>query len=135
MKPPFPPLLKIFTTPAFIGLLLTHIGSNWGSFIIITLIPTYLNNIQHVSLKSVSYFSFLKFLLNLDNLNDFLLELEQFNLILCFETEYHWWALFKSSQIFCTLLERLHTLEKKLFNKNGLKVILSLNCLLWCNHH
>jgi hypothetical protein len=41
-------------TPAFIGLLITHIGNNWGSFIISTEIPTYLNNIQHVSLKEVS---------------------------------------------------------------------------------
>jgi len=42
-------------TPAFIGLLITHMGNNWGSFIIGTEMPTYLNNIQHVSLKQVSY--------------------------------------------------------------------------------
>jgi hypothetical protein len=54
-KLPFPPILKIVTSPAFIGLLITHIGNNWGIFIIMTMMPTYLNNIQHVSLKSVSF--------------------------------------------------------------------------------
>ena len=52
-KVPFPPLKKIFTSLPFIGLVLTHIGGNWGYFIISTEIPSYLNNIQHVSLKIV----------------------------------------------------------------------------------
>ena len=51
---PFPPIKKIFTSLPFYGLLMTHIGYNWGYFIIATEIPSYLNNIQHVSLKIVS---------------------------------------------------------------------------------
>ena len=56
-KVPFPPLKKIFTSLPFIGLVLTHIGNNWGYFIIATEVPSYLNNIQHVSLKIVSNIS------------------------------------------------------------------------------
>ena len=53
-KLPFPPVWQIIRTPAFIGLLVTHVGNNWGIFVIMTMMPTYLNNIQHISLKSVS---------------------------------------------------------------------------------
>ena len=60
-KLPFPPLLKIIRTPAFIGLLFAHISNNWGMFVIMKMMPTYLNNIHHISLKTVSVF-----LLNLD---------------------------------------------------------------------
>lgn len=55
-KLPFPPILKIIKTPAFIGLLFAHISNNWGMFVIMKMIPTYLNNIHHIPLKTVSIF-------------------------------------------------------------------------------
>jgi hypothetical protein len=51
---PFPPFLSIMATPAFLALVAVHFGNNWGLFTLLTEIPTYLNNIQHFSLKTVN---------------------------------------------------------------------------------
>ena len=51
---PFPPFASILRTPAFLALVAVHFGNNWGLFMLLTKIPTYLNNIQHFSLKTVS---------------------------------------------------------------------------------
>ncbi len=50
---PFPPFKQIFTCPAFHALILVHFGHNWGLNTLLTEIPTYLNNVQHFSLKAV----------------------------------------------------------------------------------
>jgi ACS family sodium-dependent inorganic phosphate cotransporter-like MFS transporter 5 len=54
---PFPPFLSIMATPAFLALVAVHFGNNWGLFTLLTEIPTYLNNIQHFSLKTVNTFT------------------------------------------------------------------------------
>ena len=56
-KLPFPPLKQIFTTPAFLALMVVHFCHNWGLYTMVTEIPTYLNNIQHFPLKAVSIFA------------------------------------------------------------------------------
>ena len=52
---PFPPLLEIFKSPAFLCLIFVHFGHNWGNYTLLTEIPTYLNNVQHFSLKAVIF--------------------------------------------------------------------------------
>jgi sugar phosphate permease len=53
-KLPNPPFRKIITSIPVYALMFTHIGNNWGMYTLLTEIPTYLNDIQHISLKSVS---------------------------------------------------------------------------------
>lgn len=55
-KLPFPPLRKIFACRAYWALQITHIGGTWGMFTLLTAVPTYLNNIQHVTLAEVSIY-------------------------------------------------------------------------------
>ena len=50
----FPPFTEIFTTPAFLALIISHFGHDWGFYTLLTETPTYLNNVQHFSLTSVS---------------------------------------------------------------------------------
>ncbi len=52
-KLPFPPLRKIAVSKAYWALQITHVGGVWGTFTLLTGVPTYLNNIQHVSLSEV----------------------------------------------------------------------------------
>ena len=54
-KLPHPPILKILTSIPFYALLITHIGNHWGIYTLLSEAPTYLNNIQHIPLKSVSW--------------------------------------------------------------------------------
>lgn len=53
-KLPFPPLREIFASKAYWALQITHIGGTWGTFTLMTAVPTYMNNIQHVTLIEVS---------------------------------------------------------------------------------
>jgi hypothetical protein len=55
---PFPPVIQMLKTPAFLALIVVHFGNNWGLYTLLTEIPTYLNNIQHFSLTTVSKISF-----------------------------------------------------------------------------
>jgi hypothetical protein len=54
---PFPPFHKIFLNKAYWALQIAHIGGVWGTFTLLTAVPTYLNNIQHVTLRQVSVIS------------------------------------------------------------------------------
>ena len=54
-KLPRPPFKYILVSPAFLAILAAHFGQNWGSYTMLTEIPTYLTNIQHFSLTAVSY--------------------------------------------------------------------------------
>ncbi|TRY68802.1 hypothetical protein TCAL_04672 [Tigriopus californicus] len=59
----FPPLLKIMTSWPVIALIVAHMGENWGFNTLLTQTPTYLNNIQHFSLKTNGFLSALPYLL------------------------------------------------------------------------
>lgn len=60
---PFPPVWQFMKTPAVLALVLVHFGHNWGLYTLLTEIPTYLNNIQHFSLKANGFLSALPYLL------------------------------------------------------------------------
>ena len=53
-KTPSPPYYHILTSRPFWALVLTYIASYWGFFTLLTNVPTYLNNIQHIPLTLVS---------------------------------------------------------------------------------
>jgi len=53
-KVPNPPLKHFFTSIPFLALIVVHFGQNFGFYTLLTETPTYLNNIQHYSLKEVS---------------------------------------------------------------------------------
>lgn len=59
---PFPPLLKIFSSLPFLSLIVVHFGQNWGFYTLLTETPTYLNEIQHFSLKTNGLLSALPYL-------------------------------------------------------------------------
>ena len=44
----------MMASPAFLALIAAHTGQNWGLYTLLTEAPTYLNNIQHFSLKEAS---------------------------------------------------------------------------------
>ena len=44
---------KIFTSKVYWGMQLAQMGNNWGVFTLSTATPTFLNNIQHVTLEEV----------------------------------------------------------------------------------
>ena len=52
-KLPFPPFKKIFTSKAYWGLQIAHIGGTYGTFTLIAAGPTYLKNIHHVAIQQV----------------------------------------------------------------------------------
>ena len=54
-KLPSPPIRDMLTSMPFWALLGTHVAQMWGYYTLLALIPTYLQNIQHFSLKSVRY--------------------------------------------------------------------------------
>ena len=49
------PYSEILKTRGFWALKFTWLGALWGNFTLWTLIPLYLNNIQHFPLNAVSY--------------------------------------------------------------------------------
>ena len=53
LKLPRAPLLKILTSVPVIANILTALGQNYGFYTILKMTPTYLNNIQHVSIENV----------------------------------------------------------------------------------
>ena len=53
-KLPPPPLKHIFTSIPMLALTISHMGQNWGFYTLLTEIPTYLSDILHFSLQSVS---------------------------------------------------------------------------------
>ena len=54
-KLPFPPFKKIFTSSAYWGLQIAHIGGTYGFFALIAAGPTYLKNVHHVTIEQVTY--------------------------------------------------------------------------------
>ena len=52
-KLPSPPIRDMLKSMPFWALLGTHVAQMWGYYTLLALIPTYLQNIQHFSLKSV----------------------------------------------------------------------------------
>ena len=52
----------MLTTPAFLALIITHFGQNWGLLTLLTEIPTYLDNIQHFPLTENGILSALPYL-------------------------------------------------------------------------
>ena len=53
-KLPIPPYKKIFTSIPILATIITAMCQNYGFYTLLTMTPTYLNNIQHFSLESVS---------------------------------------------------------------------------------
>ena len=60
VKIPGPPYKKIICSLPFWSLVVTYICSYWGFYTLLTNVPTYLNNIQHIPLTLVRFLSFLK---------------------------------------------------------------------------
>ena len=52
-KLPFPPFRYILTSPAVLSMFLYHMGMGWGVYLLMTGIPTYLDNIQHYQIRTV----------------------------------------------------------------------------------
>ena len=57
-KLPRPPILKMLTSVPVIASIVTALGQNYGFYTILKMTPTYLNNIQHISLRNVSCINF-----------------------------------------------------------------------------
>ena len=55
-KLPLPPWKEMLTSKAVWAISVAHTLNNYGLYTILSMIPTYLNNIQHYSLSSVSSF-------------------------------------------------------------------------------
>ena len=53
-KLPFPPFKHIITSPAVLSMIFCQMGIAWGGYLLMTGIPTYLDNIQHYEIKTVS---------------------------------------------------------------------------------
>lgn len=56
------PWLKIFTSPAFLSLTLVHCTHNWGFWTLLTEIPTYMNSVLGMDIKSNALYSSLPYL-------------------------------------------------------------------------
>ena len=54
-KLPPPPFKQIFTSVPMLALSIGAVGQNWGFYTLLTEIPTYLSDILHFSLQSVSF--------------------------------------------------------------------------------
>ncbi|XP_011178019.1 putative inorganic phosphate cotransporter isoform X1 [Zeugodacus cucurbitae] len=55
------PWVKMFTTPAFLVLILTHCTNNWGFWTLLTEIPTYMKNVFGMDIKSNALLSALPY--------------------------------------------------------------------------
>ena len=53
-KKPKIPLKAIFTSVPFYAILIAHCCQNWGFYTLLTEMPTYLKNILHFNIKTVS---------------------------------------------------------------------------------
>ena len=53
-KLPLPPWKHIMTSIPMISLIIAHCGHNYGFYTLLTMVPTYLYNIQHFDLATVS---------------------------------------------------------------------------------
>jgi sugar phosphate permease len=53
-KLPPAPILKILTSGPVLANIFTALGQNYGFYTILKMTPTYLNNIQHISIRNVS---------------------------------------------------------------------------------
>ena len=53
-KLPRAPILKILASVPVIANIVTALGQNYGFYTILKMTPTYLNNIQHISIRNVS---------------------------------------------------------------------------------
>ena len=54
-KLPRVPILQIITSVPVIANIFTALGQNYGFYVILKMTPTYLNNIQHVSIQNVRH--------------------------------------------------------------------------------
>ena len=54
-KLPPPPIWRIITSVPVIANIVTALGQNYGFYTILKMTPTYLNNIQHISIQNVGY--------------------------------------------------------------------------------
>lgn len=57
------PWRAVLTSLPFWALMLTHFGQNWGSYTLLTELPSYLKNIQHFGIKQNGYLSALPYML------------------------------------------------------------------------
>jgi len=62
-KLPIPPYKKIITSIPILATIVTAMCQNYGFYTLLTMTPTYLNNIQHFSLESNGFVSALPYLL------------------------------------------------------------------------
>ncbi|BFG03523.1 putative inorganic phosphate cotransporter [Drosophila madeirensis] len=56
------PWIAIFKSPAFYGLLAGHCGFAWGFYTLLTQMPTYMNKVLHLDVKSNAFLSSLPYL-------------------------------------------------------------------------
>lgn len=56
------PWLSIFTSIRFWAIMVAHIGQNWGFYVLLTELPTYMKTVLHFDLKSNSLLSALPYL-------------------------------------------------------------------------
>ena len=61
-KKPKIPLKAIFTSVPFYAILIAHCCQNWGFYTLLTEMPTYLKNILHFDIKTVSSLFFISHL-------------------------------------------------------------------------
>ena len=60
-KFPPAPILKILSSGPVLANIVTALGQNYGFYTILKMTPTYLNNIQHISIRNVCvYYKFVK---------------------------------------------------------------------------
>ncbi len=57
-KLPVPPYGRILTSVPFLAMVLTNTTMSWGMNTLMTEVPTYLNNVQHIPLTLVRSFQF-----------------------------------------------------------------------------
>ena len=50
---PPPPIFKILTSKHVIANIVTSMGNSYGFYTLLSMTPTYLNNIQHVDIQQV----------------------------------------------------------------------------------
>ena len=58
---PRAPIMKILTSVPVLATIFTALGQNYGFYTILKMTPTYLNNIQHVSIRNVGTSTHVKY--------------------------------------------------------------------------